>query len=85
MNAPSFFLKKSGLRDVSLAVSFNEMYLIDQLLERYIGVLVSRGYPIDKYLNPGLTRSLPCQTIARTFFYATGRNLSTLRMAQWCQ
>lgn len=33
------------------------MYLIHQLLERYIGVIEARGYPIGKYLNPRLTRS----------------------------
>ena len=31
--------------------------MIHQLLERYIGAIKAKGYPIDKYLNPGLTRA----------------------------
>ena len=39
------------------------MSLIHQLLERYLGVIKARGYTIERYLNPRLTRSQIAQQL----------------------
>ncbi len=44
------------------------MNSIHQLLDRYIDEIKARGYPIDRYLNPGLTRQqIIQQSIALSF------------------